>query len=240
MVNAKLALAALISLAYAAPAPAPQGPDESSTDDSGTQVVHNVRRSSSSSSSFIITNLSYSLASPLTRKQYEDAPRLPLVPLSPADQYKGLHYEGFLYVDAGIDGALLTGVKPSSPSTIIASSAVSDLVAGGASRIDTDGTTTTSFDFESFRFGCSVNPIAVSVVGVPQACTVSVTGYDADGESVANQQFSFVPTGLKSDMAYAELNDDFYELSAVEFTSTSELKPVVAALFDDLTFTLYQ
>ncbi|CEJ80985.1 hypothetical protein VHEMI01140 [[Torrubiella] hemipterigena] len=169
---------------------------------------------------------------------FEDASKLPLVTLTTADKYKGLHYKGFFYVDAGVGGLLLTGIRPHSPNTVVTTGDLQTLVAGSP-EINIDGTDTKSFDFESFWFGCSANTAAVAVTGVPQGCTVTVTGYDTDGQVAGVQSFDYVPTGLKDDMTQAVLGDGFCGLSRVEFNTKSALRPVIANLMDDLSFTLY-
>ncbi len=81
---------------------------------------------------------------------------------------------------------------------------------------------------------------ALGLLSVNQGCKVTVTGYDKDGNGVANQQFDFVPTGLNVNMTKAELSGDFKNLHKVEFNTASALSDIlVADLLDDLTYTLH-
>lgn len=79
----------------------------------------------------------------------------------------------------------------------------------------------------------------VSALSVAPSCKITVTGYDEQGKGVANQQFEFLSTGLKNEMAYVTLDGRFRRLSRVEFTTSSTLNVLTALLLDDIQYTTF-
>lgn len=162
------------------------------------------------------------------------------MPITEAGEYKGLLYEGFVYVDTGVDGTLIAGIEPSSPPVVVASSDVSKTLGQARSRVTIKDSDSDNFDFKSFNFGCTVNPIAVAVVGVPTPCLLTVTGFDNEDRIVVTKHFGFGQEGIKQPMKHVDLDDDFSGISAVQFTATAPpATDLVATLFDDMVFRLY-
>ncbi|KAK3196256.1 hypothetical protein K4F52_000636 [Lecanicillium sp. MT-2017a] len=169
---------------------------------------------------------------------FDDAPYLPLLPLlSPTGKYKELDFTGFEITNAGLFGFVLLGVDAQSKPNVIASGLQAELLTGPAT-IKTTGRTK-SFDLKKFYWGCVLDTVA-SAASLAPACTLQVTGYNKNGEGIANQQFRFVPESLKTPMDEAVLNDDFRGLDRVEFhTENTLLVPLTATLYDDFHYTVH-
>ncbi|KAK6069820.1 hypothetical protein SCUP515_08833 [Seiridium cupressi] len=78
------------------------------------------------------------------------------------------------------------------------------------------GSTITTFSFESFKFGCAYG-ISSTAYNISR-CVLAVFGY-RDGERVAAQSFSFLPTTRMSTarLATAILTDDFKNIQKIRF-----------------------
>lgn len=163
---------------------------------------------------------------------------IPAVALQDVGPYDGLDYEGLDLITLGIDGAIVAGLIPFSAPRVAAYSIVSGLTSGTPTiTADYDGSAFKTFDFEQFYFGC-VLASQETLASTPMACTVQVTGYDADGLQIAGQTFDFEPTGvLTSEMQKAVLSEEFKGLTTVEYATTTEL---AATLIDSLSYVLHQ
>ena len=104
-------------------------------------------------------------------------------------------------------------------------------------------TTIDHFDFQSFYFGCVLSS-QETATGVPQSCTVTVTGFDKNGKQVAKQSFPFVANALSQQMIKATLVG-FTGLQTASFSIASNLLGVlpenatVSTVADTFSYTVY-
>ena len=94
-----------------------------------------------------------------------------------------------------------------------------------------------TFDLDYFYLSCAQNS-AETVVALPRACDVTITGYRGSQE-VATETFSFNPTSLlTTQMLYYQPPGAFRGLTKVVFANTPD-DPTVATLVDNVAYTVY-
>ena len=134
---------------------------------------------------------------------------------------------------------LLAGLNAQSRPNVLAYDIVDTLRSTHELRTDYDGSTTTSFNFKSFYFGCVVTNVE-TLLSLPLSCSVKLTGY-RNGKQVASQQadFSTPLLQLTANMDKVELNSGFCDVDRVVFeTSGGVLESVLSAvLMDDFEYT---
>lgn len=134
---------------------------------------------------------------------------------------------------------LLAGLNPQSRPNVLAYDIVDSLRSTHELRTDYDDSTTSSFDFKSFYFGCVVTNVE-TVASLPLSCSVKLTGY-RDGKQVAFQTADFRTPLLQltANMAKVELNGGFCDVDRVTFETAGGLIPSVlaAVLMDDFEYT---
>lgn len=146
-------------------------------------------------------------------------------------------------------GKLPYGLEPVSGKNVaLYSSYSNEVFSVPAINVDPVFTRTTSFDFNTFQFGCVWGSSGVAY-GVSR-CNLAVFGYN-NGKRVATQSFSFLPntSAPTARMILASLNTDFRNLTKVRFT-TAYVTPTGAlgkskdysgsTWFDDMEYTIYQ
>ncbi|KAL6720628.1 hypothetical protein ACLMJK_002553 [Lecanora helva] len=160
----------------------------------------------------------------------------PLVAANPVDLYLDIFWQGwevFTFGAAG-DPTNLPGVIPQSPDNLISfgtlDAATIDQGTPELTVVYPD-TTIDHFSFYSFFFGCVVSSTETAA-GVPQTCTVTVTGFDKNNKQVAKQSFTFTSNGgLNQQMVQARLVG-FDNLQRAEFSTKASLLglPTTAAI----------
>ncbi|KAK3679523.1 hypothetical protein LTR78_001084 [Recurvomyces mirabilis] len=162
--------------------------------------------------------------------------------LSPINTYKGLNYNSFDVLQAGVAG-LATGVTPqSSPNTAV-NALTNDLTTGGPSLTTA---TVKAFDLQYLYFGCVAMSLE-TVASVPLECTVAFTAYKVGSDvpfATVNQQFN--PTNAviskmsKADFGGQYLSEfsglDRVDISVVQSAGTSTL---TALLIDNVAYATY-
>lgn len=97
---------------------------------------------------------------------------------------------------------------------------------------------TTYFSLQSFYFGC-VASSQESVVGVPLACSLTLTG-KRKGKTVVTQKISFSPSGLlTSPMKKQTFAGAWSSVDEVDFKQTSALAAATGVLYDNVQFTTF-
>lgn len=179
--------------------------------------------------------------SPLTTSQFDNVPA-GLIDGAPVRGLNSLgSHEGLYYSNMGVISAtpLLAGIHPQSSPNVLAYDVVNSLEGTHELRTDYDDSTTTSFNFRSFYFGCVV-ATQETLLSVPLSCSVGVTGY-RNGKQVAYQKadFSKPLLQLTADMAEVKLNDGFCDVDRVTFDTVGGLLPEVllAVLLDNFDYT---
>lgn len=134
-----------------------------------------------------------------------------------------------------------SGVTPNSPPNVIgyAPTLVATITQGQPEMTTVyDNSTITEFDLYSFFFGCALDT-QNTVVDAAQACTVTVTGLNVSGEQVAEQSFSFEPTGVAAQMVEAVLGVGFRGLQSALFNTTSADGVLISTVVDTVNYTVY-
>ncbi|KAI9706120.1 MAG: hypothetical protein M1836_005526 [Candelina mexicana] len=185
--------------------------------------------------------LSLSLASPASPRLWSQEI---IATLQQVNTYKLLNYSAFNFLNAGVEGAVVTGVVPQSPPICIATGINENVIAGTA-QITRNyvGSKVQYFDLVSFYFGCVVNTVE-TVAGAPEMCTISVTGFrpGSPSKAVDTIDFTFSPkASVSASMIQAVLPSTFSGLERVEFaiveaTGTSTTS---AMLVDNVKYRVY-
>ncbi|KAF2818889.1 hypothetical protein CC86DRAFT_151947 [Ophiobolus disseminans] len=174
--------------------------------------------------------------------RFENADGLPLVAASPINIYLDIFWQGMSLVQTGgLQNIAI--VKPNSPSNYAAYSAldVATVAQGQPSMTVTYADSTIDrFDLHSFFYGCALGT-QVSVLGVPQSCTISIKGYKDElaRELVAEQSFSFTVAALQTNaqMVKASVSSKFKDLKRVNFFVSNDI--TTAALIDTVSYKVY-
>lgn len=133
---------------------------------------------------------------------------------------------------------LLAGLNAQSRPNVLAYDVVASLQGKHELRTDYDDSTTSSFDFKSFYFGCVV-ATQETLASLPLSCSVDITGY-RNGKQVAFQKADFRKplVQLTADMAKVELNDGFCDVDSVTFDTAGLIPQVLlAVLMDNFEYT---
>lgn len=169
---------------------------------------------------------------------FDDLASLPGVSeLSPVGNYKGLTWDGFDVLQAGVAG--INAVRPQSGINVAANGVTATLRDGA---ISIKAQSVKSFDFESIYFGCLVNTVE-TLASVPQVCTVAFSGYKKGETKVfktVNQQFN--PTNaLISKMSKATFDSAFAGLDRVDVAVVQNVATdtLTGLLIDDVRYKTY-
>lgn len=139
--------------------------------------------------------------------------------------YHNLNFSSLNYQAAGTDG-IAPGVVPASEPNYAANG---PLVASRTPMFTIQGTNATSFDLESFDYGCLVSDETENVQ-VSTACTFTVTGVKASGgATVGPTSFTFSPDSL-TDAAMMEATFGSTWSGLEEATLALTSSPVTVAL----------
>lgn len=77
--------------------------------------------------------------------------------------------------------------------------------------VDYPDSTIEFFHLSSFYYGCTLNT-ENSDAGMPTSCTITITGYDVDGTTVAGpQSFAFVGAGTSQQQQLAIVESSFQQ-----------------------------
>lgn len=167
---------------------------------------------------------------------------------NPLEIYQDIFFQGFEVFIAGVAGATsdLPGVEPQSPPNLITYGTL------GIATIDQGtpeltvvypDTTIDHFSFFSFFYGCVLST-EETVLGMPQPCTVTVTGIDKNGMQVAQQAFEFNTNGgLSEQMVEAKLVG-FTGLQSAIFSTSASLaglpeNATTATVADTFNYTVF-
>jgi hypothetical protein len=129
---------------------------------------------------------------------------------------------------------LLAGLNAQSLPNVLAYDIVDSLRSPHELRTDYDDSTTTSFNFKSFYFGCVVTNVE-TLTSLPLSCSVRLTGY-RNGKEVGSQQVDFHTPLLQltADMDKVELNDGFCDVDRVTIeTAGGVVESVLSAVLMD-------
>lgn len=180
--------------------------------------------------------------------QFEnDNAAIPLVAAEPIDEYLDLYFNGMTLLSITL-GPNAVGVIPQSPDNVAAfgvQQAATVLQGQPALTSVYDDSTIFAFDFHDFFFGL-VLADENAVVSAPESGSVTVTGIDTTGRTVATQTFEFVANGLQQQMIHAVLGPEFSCLRDAVFqvNGPGGLTGVagnatLAALSDNYNYTVY-
>lgn len=129
---------------------------------------------------------------------------------------------------------LLAGLNAQSRPNVLAYDIVDTLRSTHELRTDYDDSTTTSFNFKSFYFGCVVTNVE-TLLSLPLSCSVKLTGY-RNGKQVAFQQADFRTPLLQltANMDKVELNNGFCDVDRIVFeTAGGVVESVLSAVLMD-------
>jgi len=147
----------------------------------------------------------------LTKHQFDnDQNAIPLAPDAPIDLYLDLYYNG-MALDQITLGPNSIGVEPQSPPNVATfANGEAVTILQGQPKITTvyADSTVVAFDFHSFYFGIVLGS-ENSAASTPMSGSVTVTGIDTNGKTVAVQTFAFVANGLQQQMVKAVLGPQF-------------------------------
>ncbi|KAF2725513.1 hypothetical protein K431DRAFT_342957 [Polychaeton citri CBS 116435] len=167
--------------------------------------------------------------------KFDDLSALPAA-VTAVGSYSHLYYQGFNVVSQGITDTQLVGVKAQSPSNVAAVDPLSETFQGQASLLtDYDDSNTTSFDLQSFYFGC-VLAEANSITSTPQTCSLTITGFAGQNNAVATQSAQFTSSGTLQQMKKVTLKSSFKKLTSVTFDLSSTTTALVT---DDFSYVYY-
>lgn len=159
---------------------------------------------------------------------------VPVASLQPIGTYKGLSWDGFNVINVG---SAPTGVFAQSKPNV----AVQYLVSSGLDNTATlkpASSKTSYFSLQSFYFGC-VASTQETVVGVPIACSLTLTG-KRKGKTVVTQDISFSPSGLlSSNMKKQTFAGAWTNVDEVDFQQTGALTAAIGVLYDNVQFTTF-
>lgn len=97
---------------------------------------------------------------------------------------------------------------------------------------------TAYFSLQSFYFGC-VASTQETVVGLPIACTLTLTG-KRKGKTVVTQDISFTPPRLlASNMKKQTFAGAWTNVDEVDFQQTGALSAAIGVLYDNVQFTTF-
>lgn len=103
--------------------------------------------------------------------------------------------------------------------------------------VENDDSTTKSFSVDKFYYACAVAS-QEGLIGVPASCTVTATGYDAQGKQVAKQSFGYDVVAAKQGMMLAQPGNAFKGLYKVVFNQKPSLTSVaLVGLLDSIGLT---
>jgi hypothetical protein len=155
----------------------------------------------------------------------------PIRSLNPLGSHEGLFYAGMGVISAS---PLLAGLNPQSRPNVLAYDILDTLRSAHELRTDYDDSTTTSFNFKSFYFGCVVTNVE-TLLSLPLSCSLKVTGY-RNGKQVAFQEADFHTPLLQltANMDKVELNNGFCDVDRVVFeTAGGVVESVLSAVLMD-------
>jgi hypothetical protein len=174
--------------------------------------------------------------------RFDNIQGVPVLAVGPINEYLDIYWQGMSLVETGgIQNIAI--ISANSPSNYAAFSALDTATAtqGQPSMMaNYPDSTIDHFDLKSFYYACALASQA-SVVGVPQACTITIKGYADDNAQklMATQSFSYkVDTlQLSSQMVEANVNSDFNGLKRVDFFVDDNL--LKAGLIDTVSYKVY-
>lgn len=162
----------------------------------------------------------------------------PIIVSSEIKEYNLLYFTWNLAeTDPDHDGNHLGSAPHTYPNAAVFSG--NTMLASGKPTITTNYTesTITEFDALSWYYGC-VLPSTESAGSLPTNCTITATGLNAAGATIASQEFSFAKNGsVVQNMNYAAFKG-FAGVSEIVFDVTNP--STTAAIVDNFIATLYQ
>lgn len=167
----------------------------------------------------------------------------PIISIEPEGIYEDLDYPGWSLVvtdTLGSDSDIPLLVPNTPPNCIAYAVLDAATIDQGAPYLTAvyEESSIASFNFYSFFFGCALGT-EETVVGVPQSCNLTVTGFNAQGKQVAQQAFAFVSNeGLNQQMVEANLKG-FEGLQNAVFTTQASDTDLVATLADTFNYTVF-
>lgn len=96
--------------------------------------------------------------------------------------------------------------------------------------------TISNFTLGPFFYGCVLGT-EESLAGVPQSCTITLTGFNSKGIQIARQNFPFVANGLQQQMIEAH-PVGFTQVQYIAFTIQAP-NATLAALIDSVFYTVF-
>lgn len=181
---------------------------------------------------------------------FDDLTSLPGDALNPIPTpYKGLYYQGISFTTVVRTG-LLPGVLPHSGNNYGAIGLPTMLQGSPMITTNYADSNIASFQLESFYFGCAVQT-ATGVTALPTACTINVTGYKgndntvADSQQVCSQTYSYDPTTMLGvqQQAFGTFDDCAHQdlqFATISFNlpgGLSAASPLSALVIDDVKYT---
>lgn len=140
-------------------------------------------------------------------------------------------------VTLGVAGNIVAGVIPKSSPNSGAFGATT-ILTQGQPQLLTTSTSTKSFDFQQFYFGCVAGTVE-SVASAPVSCTITVNGFKS-GKKVASQAFKYNPgVAVTAPMTRASLSGSFRGLDKVTFSTSYSVSAAGATLLDNLSYVTY-
>ncbi|KAK9424736.1 hypothetical protein SUNI508_13519 [Seiridium unicorne] len=139
------------------------------------------------------------------------------------------------------NGSVTIGAVPSSGRNVAAYVQTTDPFIVPFITTPPGRTNVTSFDVESFSFGCVYGSGGGTAQGV-SSCSVIVSGF-SNGRNVASQQFEYRPGRVvKANMTAARLKAAFKNLDRVEFTTIypTSVQQNGATYLDDIKHTVHE
>ena len=131
------------------------------------------------------------------------------------------------------------GVIPNSPPNYAAFSSGNVVtVAQGTPEMTAvyDDSTISNFTLGPFFYGCSL-ATKESLAGVPQSCTITLTGITSSGKQIAQQSFSYVADGLQEQMIEAH-PVGFTQVQYITF-SIQAPNTTIAGLIDSVSYNVF-
>ncbi|GAB7366696.1 hypothetical protein MBLNU230_g0654t1 [Neophaeotheca triangularis] len=157
----------------------------------------------------------------------------PRISTQPIGTYKGLNWDGFNVID--VSGAP-TGVAAQSDPNV----AVQYILSTGpalTARLQPASDRVNYFALQSFYFGC-VASSQETVVGVPVACQVRLTGR-RNGRVVVEQDINYNPRSLQNKMKFIEFADRFANVDEIDFQQRGLLAPGTSVLYDNVRYNTF-
>lgn len=147
----------------------------------------------------------------LTKLQFDNDPNaIPLLPNAAIDLYLDLYYNGMSLNQQTLPNNDIGVLAQSAPNTAAFANGDDVTLLQGQPKITTvySDSTIVAFDFHSFYFGILLGT-ENEVASAPMSGSVTVTGIDTNGRTVATQTFAFVANGLQQQMVKAVLGPQF-------------------------------